>query len=262
MVEAGESAPGKKSPMKHLSSLIVCTSFLVLFGCVAPEPAAAESTFTARPAGFPPARLWRPRSHLVGTLLVDHDGELWMVSEGGRRDYVSGDDLLGEISLDDSDAILMTAEEERCLPISGADWSPEILNVEPLWGYGDDENLYVLDWSAYERHLTTPEALLSWGRDAEWIDWFQGRPERWEMFRTVDPPFGFRDGTLVRTELGLYYVGRGRSYPFVPSSLAEEAGYDPDEALEMRDARLRDLAPTAFGLTRASFEHCPVEMGL
>lgn len=246
--------------MQRSKWLMVCLGFLFVFGCL-PEEASAHQAhaFEARPARIEPGRLWRPRSHPIGTLLVDGAGELWMVAEGGRREYVAGDDLLGEVALDDGDAISMSPEEERCLPTTGTEWSPEILSWEPLWGYGDDENLYVLRQQTYERRLTTPEALLSWGRDAEWIDWYQGQPGTWELFRDIEPDFGMRDGTLVRTELGLYYVARGRSYPFVPSSLAVEVGYRAEAELAMSEARLRAQAPTAFSLTRAVFDRCPAD---
>lgn len=205
---------------------------------------------------------WAPHSHPVGTLLEDRLGELWMVTSDGRRVLVTGDDLLGEVSLDDGDAILMSAEEERCLVADASElWHPDILDWGPYYGYGEDENLYVLNDVTWERRLTTPEAMRSWGRNPDWIDWFDFSERRWLMYHDVDPPFGLRDGTLVRTEFALYYVARGRSYVFMPEVLATEAGYHPEEALEMDDARLRELAPVAFAITRESFEHCPVEDG-
>ena len=206
-----------------------------------------------------PSHGW-PRPHPVGTLLADHRGDLWMVAVGGRRVFVPGDDLLGEAGLDDGDAIPMTAEEERCLPGDEDELRiPDILDWAPYYGAGEDENLYVLNWPLMERRLTSPEAMRSWGRDPDWIDWYDFVTTEWSSFRDIDPDFNLRDGTLVQTESALYIVSRGRSYIFTPPELAAEAGYHPEDALMIREARLRALAPVAFAITHDSFAHCPAD---
>jgi len=250
--------------------------FAVLGGCVLAAPAPLEAQDappfdppefhlpSARVEGLPELELhetWHPRSHPMGTLLLDSSRHLWMVTGSGLRRPVNGDDTLGEIGLGFEDAIPMSDEEERCVVADrGSDyWYPEIEDWHPVFGPYEDENLYVLNWDSLERRITSPEAMQSYGLNTMWIDWFDASDEQWYMFEDEDPPFPMRDGALVRTELGLYYVVHGRSYYFWPQTLAEEAGYHTESALEMHDARLRDVAPAAFTLERWGFELCPAD---
>jgi len=247
--------------------------FAILTGCMGSAPAEAQAIDpptlvqprfhepSARVPGLPDLELaWHPRSHPTGTLLVDHERVYWMAQADGIRRLVTGDDVLGDAGLSFGDAVHMSLEEERCLPADDFNpWRPEIIDWWPVYGPGDDENLYVLNNASLERRITSEEAMRSWGFDPMWFDWFDAGTEQWLMFEDVDPPFPFRDGTLVRTELGLYLVAHGRSFYFLPQSLAEEAGYHTDSALTMRDARLRELAPASTAMERFDFEFCPAD---
>jgi hypothetical protein len=226
---------------------------MFLAGCM--DPAPVEAAIPAEPSP-----VWQPRSHLDGTLLVDHERVYWMAQADGVRRIVSGDDVLGEAGLGFGDAVTMSPEEERCLPADDFNpWYPANEGWWAVYGPGDDENLYVLNAETHERRLTTEEAQRSWGRDPMWIDWFQGTDAEWAMYHDVDPPLGMRDGTLVHTELGYYLVEHGRSFYFWPQELVTETGYHANRALELRDQRLREVAPAAFTLERSSFEVCPAD---
>lgn len=255
-------------------ALCVCVLFA---GCVAGVPASAEaqsgdpsapvnirfelpSSRDAHLSGFEYHEPWHPRSHPDGTLLVDHERVYWMAQADGIRRIVTGDDVLGDAGLGFGDAVRMSPEEERCLPAD--DFSPWWAPNNGWWavyGPGDDETLYVLNGDSLERRVTTEEAERSWGRDPMWIDWFDGPDAEWQSYEDVDPPFPMRDSTLVHTELGYYLVVHGRSFYFWPQTLLEEAGYDPANAMQLTDARLREVAPAAFTLERSSFEWCPAD---
>jgi hypothetical protein len=204
-----------------------------------------------------PVATW-PRSHPVGTLLADHLGDLWMVTADGIRMNVSGDDTLGEISLDEHDATPMTLEEEHCLRPVDDYWGPPNYAWQPIHGPEADPELYVLDWEHHLRHPTSFEALDSYGYYTPWLDYFDGGDDEWSSFTNADP-IGIRDGTLVHTEHGFYYVVHGRSFWFNPSDLVAEAGYQPEDALWMRDSRLRELAPASTSFNYETFDRCPAD---
>lgn len=220
-----------------------------------PEPPMLDLDLLDPDAGPAPA-VW-PRSHLVGTLLVDHEDQLWMVVEDGLRMPVSGDDTLGLISLDESDAIRMTPEEERCLTPAEDYWGPDNFNWWPVYGpHEEDPGPFILDGALWSRRPVSIEALESWGYYWRWMDGFDGGEDEWEMYVFDERPIPIRDGTLVHTEYGFYYVVHGRSFYFSPTELVAEAGYHPESALWMRDRRLRELAPASTALTRESFDFC------
>ncbi|HVM90688.1 MAG TPA: hypothetical protein VMU11_02220 [Verrucomicrobiae bacterium] len=247
----------------------------LLAGCMAASPAEARASSgdpaagimfhqpSARTSGLPELvyhEPWRPTSHPDGTLLVDHERVYWMAQADGVRRIVSGDDVLGEAGLGFGDAVRMSPEEERCTPADDFNpWWPPNTGWWAVYGPGDDDTLYVLNAASLERRITSEEAERSWGRDPMWIDWFDGPDSEWDSYSDVDPPFPMRDSTLVHTELGYYLVVHGRSFYFWPQSLVEETGYHPESALELRDARLREVAPAAFTLERTSFEQCPAD---
>lgn len=210
----------------------------------------------------PPVAAW-PRSHPIGTLLVDNERELWMVAEGGIRLSVSGDDTLGEIGMDEHDAIPMTAEEERCLFPSSDYWGPGNFAWQPVYGpHEDDPGPFILDWDRRIRRSVSFEALESWGYYWRWMDYFDGGEDEWQSFTYEGEPVGLRDGTLVHTEYGFYYVVHGRSFFFHPASVAAEAGYHLEDSLSMSDRRLRELAPASTAFTRETFDRCPADEAL
>jgi hypothetical protein len=247
--------------------------FAILSGCVMAAPAAAQTADepamvatifhqpSARVPGLPVLEpVWQPRSHPTGTLLVDHERVYWMAQADGVRRIVTGDDVLGDAGLGFGDAVHMSSEEERCLPADDFNpWYPEIIDWWPVYGPGDDETLYVLNNASLERRITSPEAMRSWGFDPMWFDWFDAGDEQWLMFEDVDPPFPFRDGTLVQTELATYLIAHGRSFAFIPASLVMEAGYGEVQRLHLTEARLRELAPASFALERSNFDVCPTD---
>jgi hypothetical protein len=203
---------------------------------------------------------WRPRTHLQGTLLVDRAGELWMMGADAVRLRVSGDDTLGLIAMDDGDAIPMSEEAERCLAVSDLDWGPGNENWAPYYPPGDDDTgPYMLDGVLLERRPVSREALISWGYSWDWIESYDGGDEEWSSYTLVDEPVPLRDGTIVHTEYGFYYVARGRSYYFRPTVLAAEVGFRLEDSLSIPDRRLREIAPVAFALTRETFDRCPAD---
>lgn len=223
-----------------------------------PDPPVLDLDLLDPDAGEAPAS-W-PRTYLVGTLLVDHEDQLWMVVDDGVRMPVSGDDTLGLISLDENDAVSMTLEAERCLTPVEDYWGPANFNWWPVYGpHEEDPGPFVLDGSVFSRRPVSIEALESWGYYWRWMDSFDGGEDEWEMYIFDPQPIPIRDGTLVHTEYGFYYVVRGRSFYFSPTELVAEAGYHPESALWMRDRRLRELAPASTALTRESFNYCPAE---
>ncbi len=201
-----------------------------------------------------------PRSHPAGTLLVDHLGELWMVVSGGVREQVSGDDTLGEVGLDEHDAIPMSAEEERCLTPSLDYWDPGNWHWWPVYGpTEEDPGPFILDWERYVRRPISLETLESWGYYTRWLDSFDGGEDEWSSYAFEDDPVPMRDGALVHTEHGFYYVVHGRSFFFNSLGLVSEAGYHPENALLIPDHRLRELAPASIAFTRETFALCPAE---
>ena len=252
--------------------------FLILSGCVFGVPTEAEAMDTSMPEPSPNAELprfevpieepmaslelhpvWHPRSHPQGTLLVDHDREIWMVTRDGVRQPVSGDDTLGLISLDEHDAVAMTLEEEACLvPDESEHWGPGNEAWWPVWGPDEeDSGPFIIDWDRHTRYRTSIAALESWGYYWRWMDWFDGGADEWASYTDASATIGIRDGTLARTELATYYVVHGRSYAFLPASVATDAGYTDTHVLRLTEAQLRDHAPAATFLDRSSFERCP-----
>lgn len=207
-----------------------------------------------------PAARWRPRTHPAGTLLADHEGELWMVMNSAERQIVSGDDSLSYIGLDEGTAIPMSSEEERCLfPLDYQYWSPPSWNWSPVYGPSEeDPGPFLLDWELRTRSRVTLEALRTWGYPSTLIDWFDYGGDEWALFRESDP-VGLRTGTLVRTELGIYYVMHDRAYFFTPESLAFDAGYQERETFPLTESRLRELATVTTPLTVDAFNFCPAD---
>ncbi len=206
-----------------------------------------------------PVATW-PRSHPAGTLLVDHDRELWMVIEDGLRAPVSGDDTLGEIGLDEHDATPMTLEEERCLHPVDDYWGPGNYGWRPVYGPNEsDPGPFMLDGALHVRRPVSTETLESWGYYWRWMDYFDGGEDEWASY-TFDPSsLPIRDGTLVHTEYGFYYVVHGRSFYFFPNDLIAATGYHAENALWMRDQRLRELAPASIRFDYDTFNRCPAD---
>jgi hypothetical protein len=203
-----------------------------------------------------------PRLHPVGTLLVDHLGDLWMVIEDGVRAPVSGDDTLGEISLDEHDATSMTLEEERCLRTVDDYWGPSNNSWWPVYGpTEEDPGPFILDGFHHVRRPVSHETLESWGYYWRWMDYFDGGEDEWLSYAYDPEPIPIRDGTLVHTEYGFYYVVHGRSFWFNPDDLVAAAGYHPENALWMRDSRLRELAPASTSFNHETFDRCPADEG-
>lgn len=241
--------------------------FVMLGGCVLATPD-EQNLFEAPRFETPridtieapgPGLLWQPRWHPEGTLLADHDRELWMVTGHGTRNIVSGDDTLGNISLDEHDAIAMSLEEEACLTPNDVDyWGPGNNNWQPIYGPDeDDRGPFVLDWGNLIRYRTTPEALESWGYYYRWTDYYDGGMDDWESFTDAETLVTLRDGTVVRTELGVYYILHERAYLFRPASLAIRVGYREEQMQEMYEARMRDLVRVTTSFTRDLFDACP-----
>lgn len=205
--------------------------------------------------------VWRPRTHPPGTLLMDRDREMWMVVNRLERRSVSGDDVLAETGLGTGDAIRMSPEEERCLlPVPDVEyWYPEIMRWHPVLGPGDDEQVYVLDWERRLRRRTSLLELASHGFSSHWLDQFDAGDEAWRSFESVEPSFSFRDGQIVRTEEGLYYLLRGEAHTFRPAELAREAGYLERSVTELPHERLEDLVSFGDPFTRETFTICPAD---
>ncbi|MCE9586570.1 hypothetical protein K8R04_04635 [Candidatus Uhrbacteria bacterium] len=252
--------------------------WVFLGGCVledGPLPSTVDAGLTADASQLPPILVldcvsdpsppdptpvatW-PRSHPSGTLLVDHVGDLWMVADHGIRMQVSGDDTLGEIGLDEHDATMMTLEEERCLTPSLDYWGPPNYSWQPVYGPDEaDRGPFVIDWAHNTRHRTSIEALDSYGYYTRWIDGFDSPGDAWSLLAEGDP-VGIRDGTIVHTQHGFYYVVHGRSFWFNPPDLVAEAGYHPENALWMLDSRLREIAPASTSFEHETFDICPAD---
>jgi hypothetical protein len=224
-------------------------------------PEGFDNALDLSPPDPAPVATW-PRSHPVGTLLVDHLGDLWMVVEDGLRAPVSGDDTLGLISLDEHDATLMTLEEERCLRPTEDYWGPLNYNWWPVYGpTEEDPGPFILDGSTITRRPVSYETLESWGYYWRWMDYFDGGEDEWLSYAFDPTPIPIRDGTIVHTEHGFYYVVHGRSFWFSPRDLVDEAGYHPENALWMRDTRLRELAPASTSFNHETFDRCPADEG-
>lgn len=205
--------------------------------------------------------IWRPHAHPPGTLLMDRDRVMWMVVNRLERREVSGDDVLAETGLGTGEAIRMSPAEERCLlPVPDVEyWYPEIMRWHPVLGPGDDEQVYVLDWERYLRRRTTLPELASHGFSSHWLDQFDAGDEAWRSFEDIEPPFSFRDGQIVRTEDGLYYLLGGEAHAFLPPELAIEAGYSERSFMSIPHARLEDLVAFGEPFTREHFDACPAD---
>ncbi|KAA0206052.1 hypothetical protein EDM68_03520 [Candidatus Uhrbacteria bacterium] len=205
--------------------------------------------------------VWRPRTHPPGTLLRSADRVMWMVVNRLERREVSGDDVLAETGLGTGDAIRMSPEEERCLrPVPDVEyWYPEIMRWHPVIGPGDDEGVYVLDWERRLRRSTAPAVLDSHGFSSHWLDPFDAGDEAWASFEEVGPLFSFRDGQIVRTEEGLYYLLRGEAHAFRPPELAREAGYLERGITDLPHERFEDLVAFGEPFTRETFTICPAD---
>lgn len=228
-----------------------------------PDASCAEAADApgSEPDSPPLVPAW-PRSHPVGTLLIDQDDALWMVVEYGVRAPVSGDDTLGYISLDEGDATAMTREEERCLATIDDYWGPGNFDWWPVYGPDEaDPGPFILNGVTHTRRPVSNEALESWGYYWRWMDYFDGGEDEWLSYAFDPEPIPLRDGTLVHTEYGYYYVVHGRSFYFRPSELVAQAGYHPENAIWMRDARLRELAPASTSMDYETFNLCPVDEG-
>jgi hypothetical protein len=248
--DAGAAADASR-PLPRLDNVIKGDTPPLSFD-ILPDPSPPDPASVA---------VW-PRSHPVGTLLVDHLGDLWMVIDDGVRAPVSGDDTLGVISLDEHDATLMTLEEERCVRPTDDYWGPQNYNWWPVYGpTEEDPGPFILDGSTITRRPVSHETLESWGYYWRWMDYFDGGEDEWLSYAFDPTPIPIRDGTIVHTEHGFYYVVHGRSFWFSPRDLVDEAGYHPENALWMRDTRLRELAPASTSFNHETFNRCPADEG-
>lgn len=203
---------------------------------------------------------WQPRMHPPGTLLLDHNRDLWMVTNWFERRRVTGNDLLEIAGINGSEAILMSREEERCMIAAESQaWVPINDDWQPLYGPNEDERLYIVDWRARTRKPASLEALRSWGYYPYWIDQFDGPEEQWNSLTDVTPPLSFRDGTVVRTEEGPFFLLHGEAHPFVPPELAAGVGYVERFFVQLPHARLEDLVQFGDAFTRETFSACPAD---
>lgn len=208
----------------------------------------------------PLLRFRRPLTHPPGTLLVDRDRGLWMVVNWFERRFVSNAELVGEVGVDVRGAIRMSSGEERCLvPDASEYWEPENFAWQPLYGPYKDENLYLVDWDQRTRRIASVEALRSWGYSPHWINQFDGLDEQWNSLEDVEPPLPFRDGTVLRTEEGVFFLLHGEAHPFTPPDLVFEAGYRERDFLDLPHSRLEDLAGFGDPFTRETFTVCPAD---
>lgn len=262
--------------MERLSFVIAVAAAWFAQGCVSDESSFHDARFGFEipnldpelrfelPRFDPETRfeaLWKPRAHPPGTLLVDSERELWMVVNWLERRPVAGSDTLAEVGLSRNDAIQMSSEEERCLvPVPDDEyWYPEIMTWKPKIGFRDDDGLYVLNHERGLRRRTSLEAIESHGYYADWLERFNDDVHAWNAFEEVDPPLSFRDGTVVRTENGTYFMQNNEAHPFVPPELVVQAGYRERSVTYLPHSRLEELARIGDPFTREIFSICPAD---
>jgi len=256
--------------------VFVCSWFMV--GCVVDEAHALDLKIEPpvahlnlvpelRPGldlGPGPDPIWRPRAHPPGTLLEDGAGELWMVENWLERRLVSGDDILGEVGLNEVDAIPMSAAEEHCIvPLDDEYWYPRSTGwyeyYSPVFDEvtpSEDSGLWLLSWDRHLRRRSSPDALKSWGF-SPWIDDFDEYDGDWSSFRPIGRPLGFRDGSMFLTERDEYYYMIDDVAWRIDPVLAVSAGYHL--GLATRTLHDRFFHQTRLGgeLVREIFAICP-----
>ncbi len=230
-----------------------------IFTDAGPAADASEPCTPEPDASLPtPEAMW-PRSHPSGTLLVDHEQQFWMVGERGMRLPVRSSDDIGAVGLLPRDAIPMTHEEERCLTPEASYWTAPNFNWWPVYGPDEsDHGPFVVDWEAGFRYPISLEALKSYGYYVSQIDNYDDPSIAWSDLGVGDP-IGLREGSIVHTEYGFMYVVHGRSFYLSPRDLVADAGFHPENAVWMSDARLRELAPPSFEMTHDTFDLCPAD---
>ena len=198
--------------------------------------------------------MWRPRWHPMGTLLKDASGDFWMVENPFERAPAFSSDLLAEVGLRGRNAISMSSEEERCLaPVNDHDWAPrEIDGWEPAADVRGQT--WVYHSALGFRRMASSEVLASWGFSSH-PRFFPGTVEVWRNLRVVNP-LGFRDGQLIQTETGTYYLMHNEAWNFEDETLLEEAGYTASTLLHTTDARLFDQLDLVGTFTHEDFSAC------
>lgn len=237
----------------------VCSWFMV--GCIEDDAHAQDLELGPVPVPDP---VWRPSAHPPGTLLSDSAGNLWMVENWLERRLVSGDDILGEVELNDADAIPMSAAEERCLiPVDDEYWYPRSTGWYDYYSPVSDDistvaddGLWLINRDRQLRRRSSPDAFKSWGF-GPWTNDFTDGDGDWASFRPINSPLGFRDGSMFLTERGEYYYMIDDGAWRIDPVLAESVGYNLD--LSIRTTHDRFFRQTHFvgELVREAFSICP-----
>lgn len=201
---------------------------------------------------------WHPRTHPPGSLLMDHSGDYWMADNWLERVPVSGD-ALEQAGISEASAIRMTRTEETCLVAVEPYWWGRAVGDDWLPTLGPDGGTWFVEYDFAMKRRADAETLRSWGY-GERLTPFNGTDEAWRVFREVEP-LPYRDGYMLRTEIGISYFVRGERWLFASEMLAREAGYDVEDIQAVDEAQLADH-PLVGTFTREAFGICPAETPL
>lgn len=228
--------------------LLVC---FTMFGCVSCRDLSYERSQTL----YTPPEL-HPSTHLPGTLLRDSRGVYWMVMNWPERSIVPQDQILqAHLRLDS--AVAMSAQEEVCLRDSGGGW----FFRECTWqlyrlrwgGFVYIEPTYRLRRYAHERVV---ESRGGNGATAPFVE--EPDQSTFEAHYHDDGMMLFPDGTLVRTEEGLFYYTQGVFRRFVSDDVAREAGYNLETAIDFPELLRSSYGTTGEELRTDLFMMCPL----
>lgn len=194
------------------------------------------------------------RAHLPGTVLRDHGGTYWMVVAWPERARIP-DDQRRRAHLQVDHVPVMTSLEEMCLRDRGTPWLADVM--WELIRLPSGERVY-LDRTRHLRRSAESWTIQARNDDANGAPLWGGSME--ELRRTYRDVgrMPLPEGTLLRTERGLFFYSEGKSHPFTTEALAREVGYRPERAVVLSESDRVTYGETAAPLTADVFTTCPM----
>lgn len=196
------------------------------------------------------------RAHPPGTLLHDARGRLWMVETWPERTFMSPQ-ALQSAHRERREAIAMAFNEELCIVNRGRVWHG--LEGWTLYRLPDEAYWYI-DELRHERRAASREVIRAYRHDpAQAYVWPMSTEAFLGQFHDVGlmlPP----DGTLARTDQGLFYYYDGVWHPFASEDLARQAGYGSLTPVSLAQDVLLRFGAVGEPLDASVFQTCPASL--
>lgn len=221
----------------------------------APQPSSPAPIIESTPPQLSCTAVpWRPTTHLPGTLLRDHEGRFWVADRWpDRRELVAS--MMPQSHYQPDEAILLSAEEERCLRPSTAIWYPRM-----LWRLKRLTNgtYWYVDEAHHYRRSARPVVMAAWRDALEGADAFDLNHETFEQNYRDLGPMPPPDGALFLSDASSYLFTEGVLHRFESRDLFHLVGYDDVPSVIVSASALHELGPIGAELTRSTFSVCPL----